>query len=100
MIAPENAGPWPGDPDPVQLYSRAYRDERHAALARWAGIPEDGVAAFVARMELAWVRQEALEETEAAAAVVSARRARAREEGQGYRAPRIRMPRIAVPRLA
>ncbi len=100
MIAPVNAGPWPGEPDPVALHSRAYRDGRHAALARWAGIPEDGVDAFVARMELSWVRQAASEETEAAAAVVSARRARAREEGQAVRAPRIRMPRISVPRLA
>ena len=103
MIAPEGAGPWPGPwpgpIDPLQLPSRAYRDERSAALARWAGIPEDGVAAFVARMEVSWLRQQAAEEAEAEAALVGARRARSREE-RSTRPPRLSVPRIYAPRLA
>lgn len=101
MIAPEGAGPWPGPIDPLQMHSRAYRDERHAALASWAGIPEDGVEAFVARMELSWLRERAAEEERAAGQLETARRQRVREEAaDDIRAPRIRAPRIYAPRLA
>lgn len=75
--------PWPGDIDPVQLHSRAYRDDRSRRLAQWLRLPEDAVESFVARMEVAWTRQRTAEASEAERHAETAEAARRRAETRG-----------------
>lgn len=74
--------PHPGPIDPVALYSRAYRDERHRAWGLWCGVAEDGLEDFVVAMERAWRNQQAAELGDGP------------DEQIGVAAPKIYAPRI------